>query len=57
MPSRLLLLVELVCVALVVTGVVLIYLPAGFIVAGILGYLACEWGELQLMRAQARTKQ
>lgn len=55
MPSRLLMIVELACVALVVAGVALIYVPAALIVAGILGYFACEWGELRAAQAEARS--
>lgn len=38
----LLLLAEVVCVLAVAVGVGLIYIPAGIIVGGILGALACE---------------
>lgn len=38
----LLILLEVVCVALVVAGLVLIYVPAAFIVAGLAGVLVCE---------------
>lgn len=55
MPSRLLMIVELACVALVVAGVALIYVPAALIVAGVLGYFACEWGELRAAQAEARS--
>lgn len=39
----LLLLVELLFVASIVAGVALIYVPAAFIVAGVLGVVAVEW--------------
>ena len=37
-----LLLVEVLCVLAIAAGVGLIYVPAGIIVAGVLGLLACE---------------
>lgn len=45
---------ELLFAALLAVGVGLIYLPAGLIVAGILGVLACEW---QSARLQTRRRQ
>jgi hypothetical protein len=42
MPPWLLLVVQLLCVVSVVTGVVLIYVPAGFIIAGVIMFVVCE---------------
>ena len=43
MPVWLLIVVELLFVVAFVAGVALIYVPAAFIVGGVLGVLACEW--------------
>lgn len=42
MPSWLLIVVQLLCVVSVAAGVALIYVPAAFIVAGVLVFLVCE---------------
>ena len=46
MPSWLLLLIELLCVASVVAGVAMIYVPAAFIVGGVLICVACERADM-----------
>ncbi len=48
----LLLFAEILCVALVSVGAGLVYLPAGLIVGGLLGILACEWRSQQTRRQQ-----
>lgn len=48
MPSWLLNVLELLCVACFVAGVALIYPPAAFIVAGLLGVLAFEYLDRRL---------
>jgi hypothetical protein len=52
----LVLLVEVLCVLAVAVGVGLIYLPAGIIVGGLLGVLACEIASAR-RAAAARTDQ
>ena len=42
MPSWLLIAIQLAAVASIVAGIVLIYVPAAFIVGGVLLFLVCE---------------
>lgn len=52
MPLWLLIVAELACVAAVVAGVAMIWLPAAVILAGILGVVACErWSPVLAARA------
>lgn len=51
----LLLLAEVAFSALIAVGVALIYLPAGLVVAGVLGVLACEWDAAR-RRAEPATR-
>ena len=54
MNTWLLLTIELVCVALLVAGVALVYVPAAMVLAGVLGVVACErWSVAENERRQA----
>ena len=43
MPKWLLFTLEAAFLAALLLGVAMIYIPAAFIMAGVLGILACEW--------------
>lgn len=57
MPLWLLIVIEVACVAVLVTGVVLIYVPAALILAGIAGVFVCErWSPVLQASKAARER-
>lgn len=56
-PLWLLIVIEVLCVGVLVAGLVMIYVPAALILAGIAGVLVCErWSPVLMARKAAKER-